>query len=83
MKQHISELLEEPESGSKQFTGHCTHPFPYLQNLFKNVNFLLLSRARNIYSKYESYTYEYSSFAGFPTHGIYLLQILNIKESRI
>lgn len=80
MKQNISKLLEPPESEGKQFSGHGTQPFPYLQNLLESGNFLLLSRAGNISSKYSTSTYKYSSFAGFPPHGIYLLQILNIKE---
>lgn len=50
MKQSISKLLEEPESEGKQSSEHHTHPFPYLQNLLESVNFLLLSRAGNIFT---------------------------------
>lgn len=81
MKQNnISKLLEELDSEGELSSGPCTCPFPCLQNLSESVNFLLLSRAGNVFSRYRSYTYKHSSFAGFPTHGIYLLQILNIKE---
>lgn len=66
MRQFTSKWLEETESGGKQSSGPCTHPFPYLQNLSGSLGFLLLSRAGNIFSKYSTKFLQIFFFFRFP-----------------